>query len=86
MEVSRTLSGKGIQMSDNVLTALISASGMALTAITALILNYRGFQSIERRLELVEAKLNTIESVLRDFGQRIARLEERSAGSQLVMK
>ena len=34
---------------------------------------------IIRRLERVETRLDNIEGVLRDFGQRITRLEERTS-------
>ena len=41
-------------MSDTVTVALISTSGTFLVAVTALLLNYRGFVSLERRMERTE--------------------------------
>lgn len=64
-------------LTDNVLTALISAAGMALTAITALILNYRGFNSIERRLEIIEKDLKDFFRELSGHDKRISTLENK---------
>lgn len=41
-------------MSDTVTVALISASGSVAVAITALMLNYRLFNSLERRIAQLE--------------------------------
>jgi hypothetical protein len=46
-------------MSDTVTVALISAGSSMLVAITALILNYRGFASIDARFVSLEASINT---------------------------
>jgi hypothetical protein len=51
-------------MSTDVLTALISASAAVITAVTALILNYRGFASLDNRINMVENRLNTMENRL----------------------
>ena len=40
-------------MSDNVLIAIIGGSGTLLVALASLLLVYRGFNSIERRLEVI---------------------------------
>jgi hypothetical protein len=45
-------------MSTDVLTALISAGAAVITAVTALLLNYRGFSSIESRLTALESSTN----------------------------
>lgn len=63
-------------MTESVLIALISAGGMSLTAITALLLNYRGFNSIERRLEIIEKDLKDFFRELSSHDKRIADLEK----------
>ena len=45
-------------MSDTVIIAFITAAGSALVAITALILNYRGFASIDARFASFETSVN----------------------------
>ena len=45
-------------MSDTVIVALISAGSSMLVAITALILNYRGFSAIDARFAALEASVN----------------------------
>jgi hypothetical protein len=41
---------------------------------------YRGFDAINTRLDRLEARLDRLEAVvLRDHGERIARLEERAS-------
>jgi hypothetical protein len=44
-------------MSDTVTVALISGGGSVAVAITALILNFRLFNSLERRIEVIERDL-----------------------------
>ena len=46
-------------MSDTVIVALISAGSSMIVAITALILNYRGFASIDARFAALEASINS---------------------------
>lgn len=62
-------------MTENVTTALISAGAMSLTAVTALVLNYRGFNSIERRLEIIEKDLKEFFKELSSHDKRITKLE-----------
>lgn len=64
-------------MTENVLTALISAGAMSLTAVTALVLNYRGFNSIERRLEIIEKDLKDFFKELSDHDKRIDNVDIR---------
>ena len=45
-------------MDNNVLVALIGASSSGLVAITALVLNYRGFSSIDSRFSSLEGAVN----------------------------
>jgi hypothetical protein len=42
--------------------ALISSGGSALVAMTALVLNYRGFASIDGRFNSLEARMTSFES------------------------
>jgi len=44
-------------MSDTVTVAIISASGSVVIAVTALVLNFRLFSSLERRLQVIETVL-----------------------------
>jgi hypothetical protein len=44
-------------MDNTVIVALISAGGSVLVAITALVLNYRGFASIDGRFSSLDARI-----------------------------
>jgi hypothetical protein len=44
-------------MTDTVTVAVVSASGSVAVAVTALILNYRLFDSLERRIAVIEHDL-----------------------------
>jgi hypothetical protein len=44
---------------NSVLTALISTSGAGVVAITALLLNYRGFASMDSRFASLESAVNS---------------------------
>lgn len=46
------------------MVALISAGSSALVAITALLLNYRGFTSIDNRFTAVENRVTNLENRL----------------------
>jgi hypothetical protein len=62
-------------MTDTVIVGLISAGGTVLTAITALILNYRLFNSLEWRMEVIERELKEFFKSLAEHDKRISRLE-----------
>ncbi len=75
-------------MSDTVIVALISASGSALVAVTALVLNYRGFASIDARFASLEASVNSrfasierrldlIQADIKEFYRLLADLDKR---------
>jgi hypothetical protein len=64
-------------MSDTVTVALISAGGSVMVAITALILNYRLFNSLERRIEVIERDLKEFFKSLAEHDKRISRLEDK---------
>jgi hypothetical protein len=59
-------------MSDTVTVALISAGSSALVAVVALILNYRGFASIDARFTALEGSIN---SRFASIDSRFASLE-----------
>jgi hypothetical protein len=72
-------------MTDTIAAALIAGGSSVAVSITALLLNYRGFSSLERRMDALDTRMNaldgrmtTLESVLRVYGERLARLEERT--------
>jgi hypothetical protein len=60
-----------------VIVALISSGGSVLTAITALLLNYRGFTSIDRRIERLEDDIKLLTGKVYEIDNRITRMEER---------
>ena len=64
-------------MSDTVTVALISAGGAVVTAITALILNFRLFNSLERRIEVIERDLKDFFRTLAEHDKRISKLEDK---------
>jgi len=91
--VTYTEKGGGSRtMSTDVLTALISAGAAVITAVTALLLNYRGFSSIESRLTALEsstnarflalenrmdARFNAIQADLKEFYRLLADHDKR---------
>ena len=62
-------------MSDTVTVALISTSGTLLVAVTALLLNYRGFVSLERRMERTEDDVKQMTGAINDLDKRLMRVE-----------
>jgi len=73
-------------MDNTVIVALISAGGSVLIAITALVLNYRGFASIDGRFASLEARmlsfegrvdarLNMLQSDMKDLNKTMTALE-----------
>jgi hypothetical protein len=63
-------------MDNNIATALISGGGSVLVAITALILNYRGFAAMDGRFGSLEARMTSFE----------ARVDARFNSMQADMK
>ena len=47
-------------MDNTVIVALISSGGSVLIGLTALLLNYRGFASIDHRLELMQCDMKDL--------------------------
>lgn len=64
-------------MSDTVTVAIVSAGGSVAVAITALLLNFRLFNSLERRIEVIETDLKQFFRSLADHDKRISKLEEK---------
>ena len=64
-------------MTDTVTVALVSTSGTLLTAVTALLLNYRGFVSLERRLEWIGDDVKRLIGVVNGLTKRMLRVETK---------
>ena len=64
-------------MRDTVVVAAVSAGGSVAVAITALILNFRLFNSLERRIEVIEGDLKQFFKDLADHDKRISKLEDK---------
>jgi uncharacterized membrane protein YfbV (UPF0208 family) len=75
-------------MTDTVLTSIISASAAVSTAVVALVLNYRGFVTIESRMNSLDSRMTGMENRIHadiqsltskviEVDNRLTRLEER---------
>ncbi len=64
-------------MNPNILVAAINAGGSIVIGVTALILAYRGFGSIERRLEIIEQDLKQFFRSQAEFDKRLQRVEDK---------
>lgn len=66
-------------MANTVIVALISAGGSVLVAVTALILNYRGFASLDTRMHdletRVDGRLNLMQTDMKDLNRAMTALE-----------
>ncbi len=66
-------------MDNNIATALISSGGSVLVAITALVLNYRGFASLDARItsleSRVDARFNLMQADMKDLNKAMTALE-----------
>jgi hypothetical protein len=60
-------------MDSTVIVALISAGSSALVAITALLLNYRGFASIDSRFSAIENRFAALENRVINLENRLDR-------------
>ena len=63
--------------SDTVIVALISAGGSVITAVTALILSFRLFNSLERPIEVIERDLKDFFKTMADYDKRLSKLENK---------
>ncbi len=70
-------------MDNSVLIALIGASSSGLVAITALLLNYRGFASIDNRFSSLDNRFSSFET---SVNNRFASLDRRLDVLQSDMK
>lgn len=52
------------EMDNTVLVALISSGSSVFVAVTALLLNYRGFVSIDARLNLMQADMKDLNKAM----------------------
>lgn len=66
-------------MDNNVLIALFGAGSWGLVAITALLLNYRGFASLDARLlaleSRVDGRLNAMQADMKGLNKTMTALE-----------
>jgi hypothetical protein len=58
---------------------LIDASGAIIVPVTALLLNYRGFASIDGRFASLERRMERLEGDLKDFCRTQAETEKEIA-------
>jgi hypothetical protein len=62
-------------MDNTIIVALISSGSSVLIAITALLLNYRGFVSIDGRFASVERRLDMMQVDMKDLNKAMTALE-----------
>jgi len=67
-------------MTETVIVALITAGASALVSITALLLNYRGFASIDSRFASVERRLDAMQADLKEFYRLLAGITKPLPG------
>jgi hypothetical protein len=74
-------------MDNTIAVALISAGGSVLVAVTALVLNYRGFSAIDSRFGSIDGRFGSLEGRLLAFEARIdARFNLMQADMQNLNK
>jgi hypothetical protein len=62
-------------MDNTIILAFISSGGSVLIAVTALLLNYRGFVSIDGRFASVERRLDMMQADMKDLNKTMTALE-----------
>ena len=65
-------------MTDTVIVALISGGASVLIAVTALVLNYRGFASIDARLNLMQSDMKDLNKTMTAIEVDVALLKDRA--------
>lgn len=65
-------------MDNNIVVALISTSGAVLVSITALVLNYRGFASLDARLNLLQSDLKDLNKAMTALEIDVALLKDKA--------
>ena len=63
-------------MDNTVTVALISSGGSVLVAITALLLNYRGFASLETRLNMLQGDMKDLNRAMTALEIDVALLKD----------
>ena len=66
-------------MDSNILVAAISSGGSIAIAVTALILSYRGFASIDSRFASIDSRFASLESRFSSIDARFASMDARFA-------
>ena len=66
-----------MKMDNTIAVALISAGGSVVVAITALLLNFKLFNSLERRIEVIETDLKQFFRTLAEHDKRLSKLEDK---------
>jgi len=65
-------------MTDAVTTAIVTASAAVITAITALLVNYRGFALLDKRIDVpTPTSGNGLRTFKADSNRRLDRIETR---------
>jgi hypothetical protein len=67
-------------MDNSIATALISGGGSVLIAVTALILSYRGFASLDGRFSSLDAWFSSLDARFSSLDARFSSLEGRFDG------
>jgi hypothetical protein len=65
-------------MDNSVIVALISSGGTALVAVTALLLNYRGFASIDARMNLMQSGMKDLNRTMTAVEIDVALLKDKA--------
>ena len=65
-------------MDSNVTVALVTGCCTGVVGISALLLNYRGFNSLERRMEVMEGDLKQFYKHLGEHTTDIQRLKDKT--------
>lgn len=64
-------------MSDTIIVAAITGLSSISVSITALLLNYRLFNSLEKRIEILEKDFKDFYKTLLDLDNRLSKVEEK---------
>ena len=62
-------------MDNTVTVALISSGSSVLVAVTALLLNYHGFSSINSRFSSIDARLSLMQADMKDLNKTMTAIE-----------
>jgi hypothetical protein len=65
-------------MDNAVIVALISSGGPVLIGIAALLLNYRGFVSLDHRLDLMQADMKDLNKAMTALEIDVALLKDKA--------